>query len=251
MDLHLIALVIPIWVLLPFSLIVIYLLTRRIGIYHILDVFDANGESIRLKIKLIFQYNLYLSFILALAIYITIITLKPDIGISKIAVITIIVVYIQLFSQRVLLHPNKSLVNYIHNACHHLDRISAIENYKENLLSFIYGFINVSVIVVLLLESINILTNTQIIFPEFNGQNTGHADLIWAIIRMFFCYGTFLLSATLLSESFLFIVQPELQRTNQGENKIITETKQIKYKYLYMLLSILLLLLSWFIYTYL
>jgi hypothetical protein len=253
MDIPQIALVIPVWFFLPISLILIYSWTRRVGVYHVLNVFDENGESKGKKFRLILEYNFYLSIIIALAIYITIKTLIPTVEITKIALITIAVVYFQLLTQRVLLHPNKKLVDIIHEACHHLERTPAVENYQETLISFIYSFINSAVIVTLLLESFNILTNTPVIFPDFIGQNAGHADLLWAIIKIFLCYITYLLSVTLLGESCLIIIPPEVQRTQQGEHIVINDTNivKIEYKCLYVILSMLFLVISWAIYTYL
>jgi hypothetical protein len=203
-------LVFLIWLILPAFLILIFTWISRIGIYHRLKSTNApDGEPFHTKFRLVFEFNFYLSLVIAAAVYITttnsLTTTNP---LQKspdpwdIAELTFIVSLAILLIQRILANPPSIVVNFLHRRCPDIQRDKLITRYKDFVLSFFYSFICAAIVVVLLLASYNIMINKEL---GLSTQHLTYRDFIIATV----IYILSLVIITFLGEGLLYLAQPE------------------------------------------
>jgi len=200
-------LVFLIWLILPAFLILIFTWISRIGIYHRLKTTSTpDGEPFHTKFRLVFEFNFYLSLVIAAAVYITttnsLTTTNPSPDPWDIAELTFIVSLAILLIQRVLANPPSSVVNFLHRRCPNIQRDKLITRYKDFVLSFFYSFICAAIVVVLILASYNIMINKEL---GLSTQDLTYKDFIIAS----FIYILSLVIITFIGEGLLYLAQPE------------------------------------------
>ena len=197
-------LIVLIWLILPAFLILIFTWISRIGIYHQLkSTNNPDGEPFHTKFRFVFEFNLYLSLVIAAAMYITIKnSIQPSPSPWDISKLTFIISLVILLIQRILANPPSIIVNYINHHCSNIDKDVLIKRYRDFILSFFYAFFCAAIIIVLLIVSYNILINEEL---GLSTQNLTYREFMIAS----FLYIISLLSITFVGECILYLAQPD------------------------------------------